>query len=195
MKYSVLIFSLIALFTFTWTNVQAQKKSQTFTVSYVINSPAADVWAVVGEDYGAIANSHPKIINSDYVGGTLAAGEGAERVCYFNESGSRYLHERQTNYDPENYSFRNQVFQAGKFPVDPEYTYADYKVEAVDENTSLFTFTMNYRTKPAFMGGLMKGSFKSLIEDYALAIEHHVNTGEVVNKDNFRAVKKQQARR
>ncbi|MEL7342871.1 MAG: hypothetical protein AAGM67_20470, partial [Bacteroidota bacterium] len=40
--------------------LQAQEKVQTFTVSHVIQAPADKVWAVVGEDYGAIANSHPK---------------------------------------------------------------------------------------------------------------------------------------
>lgn len=173
------------------TAIVAQKKTQTFTVSHIINAPADKVWAVVGEDYGAIARSHPKIIESNYVNGSLQAGEGAERVCYFNEKGTRFLKEKQVNYDPENYTFRNQVFQAGKFPVDPEYTYAIYKVEAIDEHTSRFTFNMHYRTKPAFMGGMMKGSFKKLIEDYALSIEHYVNTGEPVNKENFKTIKKQ----
>lgn len=171
--------------------VQAQKKVQTFTVTHIINAPADQVWAVVGEDYGAIANSHPKIVSSDYINGTLEAGEGAERVCHFNDSGSRYLHEKQVDYDPENYTFRNQVFQAGKFPVDPEYTYAVYKVEPIDAHTSRFTFDMTYRTKPAFMGGMMKGKFRKLIADYALSIEHHVNTGEAVNKENFREIRRQ----
>jgi len=54
---------------------------------------------------------------------------------------------------------------------------------------------MNYRTKPAFIGGMMKASFRKLIADYALAIEHHLKTGEAVNKDDFRAVKRQQTTR
>ena len=76
-------------------SVSAQKKVQTFTVSHVIKAPAEKVWAVVGEDYGAIAHSHPKIISSNYVGGTLKSGEGAERVCNFNKKGTRYLKEKQ----------------------------------------------------------------------------------------------------
>ena len=173
----------------------AQKKVQTFTISHIIDAPADGVWAIVGEDYGAIANSHPKIVKSDYVSGTLQAGEGAERVCYFNEKGTRYLKEKQVNFDPDNYTFKNQVFQAGKFPVDPEYTFAIYKVEPLGDNQSKFTFDMNYRTKPAFMGGLMKGNFKKLIRDYAIAIEHHIKTGVDVNKDNFKDIRKGYASR
>lgn len=171
--------------------LQAQEKVQKFTVSHVIQAPAAKVWAVVGEDYGAIANSHPKIISSDYINGSLQAGEGAQRVCNFNESGTKYLKETMVDYDPVNYTFRNQVFQAGKFPVDPEYTFAIYRVEPIDENSCRFTFDMTYRTTPAMMGAMMKSNFKKLIADYAVAVEHHVNTGESVNKDNFKEVKRE----
>lgn len=167
-----------------------QKNTQQFKVSHIINAPADRVWKVVGEDYGAIAYSHPKIISSEYINGTLMAGEGAERVCNFNEKGTRYLREKQTDYKPEEYTFKNQVFQAGRFPVHPEYTYAIYKIEPIDENTSRFIFEMTYRTKPAFLGWMAKGSFKKLVADYAIAIEHHVNTGEKVTKDNFRKIKK-----
>lgn len=183
-----LLFSLAVIgFSF----LHAQEKVQRFTVSHVIKAPADKVWAVVGEDYGAIANSHPKIVSSDYINGTLKAGEGAERVCNFNESGTKYLKEKQVNYDPENYTFTNQVYQAGKFPVDPEYTFAVYRVEPIDENSCRFVFDMTYRTIPAMMGGMMKNNFKSLVADYAVAVEHHVNTGENVNKDNFKQVKRQ----
>lgn len=130
-------------------------------------------------------------MSSNYISGSLKAGEGAERVCNFNEKGTQYLREKQVNYTPDEYTFKNQVFQAGKFPVDPAYTYAIYKVEPIDNNTSRFVFEMNYRTKPAFMGGMMKGSFKKLIADYAIAIDHHINAGENVNKDNFKKIKKE----
>ena len=44
------------------------KKVKTFTVSKELDLPADKVWAVVGEDYGSIALSHPAIIHSEYVG-------------------------------------------------------------------------------------------------------------------------------
>lgn len=190
MKSKILTGLIIAAMVLPIT-VLAQKKAQKFSVSNIINAPADKVWKVVGEDYGAIANSHPAIIKSDYINGSLKAGEGAERVCYFNEKGSKYLNEKQINYDPANYTFKNRVSQVGKMPMDPESTFAIYKVEPIDENTSRFTLSMEYRTKPAFMGAMAKGSFKKLMNDYAIAIEHHLQTGENVNKDNFKEIKKQ----
>ena len=145
----------------------------------------------MGDDYGAIANSHPRIVHSEYLNGSLKGGEGAERLCNFNDSGTQYLKEKMVNYDPANKTFINKVYQAGRFPVDPEYTQAVYKVEAIDENTSRFTFDMQYRTKPSFMGGMMRKNFESLIQDYGIAITHHLNTGEKVTKENFKQIKKE----
>ena len=66
-----------------------------------------------------------------------------------------------------------------------------YSVEKVDANTSTIKAHLMYRTKPAFMGGMVKGKFKALMEDYFLAIEHHIMTGENVYVENFKSIKKQ----
>ncbi|MEL6356129.1 MAG: SRPBCC family protein [Bacteroidota bacterium] len=195
-RFSILPLLLLSMATpLAAQKAKKQKKVQKFTVSHIINAPADKVWAVVGEDYGAIAKSHPKIIKSDYVDGSLQPGEGAQRICFFNEKGSKYVKEKQVNYDPENMTSRNQVYQVSNFPVDPELTFAIYKVEVVDANRSRFTFAMEYRTKPAFMGSLAKGSFKKLIADYAISIEHYVNTGEAVTKENFKQIRKAYAKK
>ena len=167
------------------------KKVRTFKVEKVLELPADKVWKVVGEDYGAIAHSHPKIIKSEYINGSMAAAEGAERICYFNDKGSQYLKEKMINLDEANMTFINTVYKAGKFPVDPEYTQAIYKVEDLGNGQSRLSFDMQFRTKPAMMGAMAKGKFKKLIEDYFIAIEHHVRTGEKVNQDNFKDIKKQ----
>ncbi len=168
----------------------AQKKVQSFTSESNINAPADKVWAVVGEDFGGIANSHPKIVSSNYIQGTLKSGEGAERLCNFNEKGTKYLKEKQVGFDAKNYTVKVQVFHTNGIPMEPEYTFAVYKVVPIDAGSCKFVMEMNYRTKPGFMGGIVKGKIKKTIADYALAIEYHVLTGENVNKDNFKALRK-----
>lgn len=175
--------------------VLGQKKVKELHLSKVLPVSAQEVWEVVAEDYGGVAYSHPKIIASDYINGSLKGEEGAERVCYFNDSQTQYLKERMVDFSPSEMSFTNQVFQAGKFPVDPDLTRAVYKVEDAGNGMSRITFDMQYRTKPAFMGGMMKGSFTKLIEDYFIAIEHHIKTGDKVTKDNFKEIKKRYAKR
>lgn len=182
--------TMMALFGFLAFGANAQKKVQSFQVSRVLPFPPEEVWAVVGEDYGSIAYSHPEIIESNYINGSLKAGEGAERVCYFNKKQTQFLKEKMVNYSPETMTFTNTVFQAGKFPVDPKLTKAIYSIKDLGNGTSEFSFDMSYRTKPGFMGPMAKGKFKKLIYDYCIALEHHIKTGEKVTKENFKKIKK-----
>ncbi|MEL6193312.1 MAG: SRPBCC family protein [Bacteroidota bacterium] len=172
------------------------KRYKTFTVERVIPAPAEKVWQFIAEDYGAIANSHPKIWYADYENGSLKGELGAQRRCDFNKKGTKVLHEKIVDWNPEKMQFTNRVLKAGGFPIDVDNTRAFYAVKEVDANKSVMSFTMQFRTKPAFMGGMAKGRFTKLIEDYLLAVEHHVTTGEVVNAKtgNFKEIKKQYSR-
>lgn len=197
MRNTILTFTALFAFLFvSFGQSQAagpEKKVQSFQNAKVLPFSVEQVWQVVALDYGAIAKSHPKIIKSEYTDGALAGGEGVERICYFNESGSQFLKEKMVDFDPANFQFTNTVYQAGKFPVDPEYTRAIYKVRPIDANSCELVFDMEFRTKPAMMGGMMKSNFQKLIDDYFIAVEHHLATGESVNKDNFKQIKKQYA--
>lgn len=193
MKYLSLVFAgiTLALVTMSFKPERIDgKKVKHLQIEKVLPFSAAKVWGVVGEDYGKIAHSHPKIIKSDYIGGALKGAEGAERACYFNEDGSRFLKEKIAKFDAENFTLVNTVYQAGRFPVDASRTVAIYKVTPIDENSCKLSFDMKFRTSPAWMGGMMKGSFKNLIGDYFIAIEHHIKTGEEVTQENFKEIKK-----
>ncbi|MEO1262293.1 MAG: SRPBCC family protein [Bacteroidota bacterium] len=182
---------LMAMFVmWSMSTLLGQKKVKTFTVDRIIQAPAENVWKVVGEDFGAIANSHPLIVSSTYLNGSLKGGEGAERQCNMNAKGTKYVREKQINYDPDNYTFKAKVYHVGKLPLDPDHNFAVYRVEPIDENTSRLIFNMTLRTKPAFMGGMAKNKFKKTIADYLLAVDHHVRTGETVNRNNFKEIKK-----
>ena len=176
------------------TTLLAQKTDKnviTFSVERHIAAPAQSVWKVVGEDFGAIANSHPKIVTSQYNQGHITGGENVSRTCNFNEKGTKYVHEKQIDFDAENYYFKVLIYQSGGIPLDTDYSYGIYQVVPVDENSCKLVMKMGLRTKPAFLGGLAKGQFKKDIADYLLAVEHHVLTGVNINKDNFKTIKKQ----
>lgn len=183
--------TVLAIFTLMSMSILAQeKKVHIFTIEKTITASTDSVWAVVGEDFGAIANSHPKIVSSNYINGSLKAEEGTERVCNFNEKGTKFTHEKIVEYNPKNYTMKVKVFNAEGVPMNTDYSYATYAVIPIDETSCKVVFTMEYRTKPAFLGGMAKGGFKKTIFDYLLAIEHNVLTGESVTKDNFKAIKK-----
>ena len=101
------------------------------------------------------------------------------------------MHEKQVSYDPANMTFTAQIFHVEKLPLDPSQSFAVYKVVPIDDNSCKFVMSMTYQTDPKFMGKLAKGNFKKKLADYLLAVEHHAATGENVNKDNFKQIKKQ----
>ena len=177
------IFSLISVLGFS------QKKTQSFTVERIINAPAAAVWKVVGVNYGDVADSHPGLVASEYVGDQHEGGEGCVRICYLNEEKTKYTQEKQLNFDTTNYTFTVQISHVEKIPLDADNSTAVYKVVPVDAKSSKIIIEMNLRTNPAFMGALAKGKFRKNIEDYAIAIQHNVLTGEKVNQENFKKIK------
>jgi len=102
MNHTIGIIMMALLATSVAQTQSKQKKTQHFVISKTFPFTAEKVWSVVGEDYGAIAHSHPAILHSEYVNGNLQAGEGAERVCYFNEKKTQFLKEKMVDYDSVN---------------------------------------------------------------------------------------------
>lgn len=166
------------------------KKTIEVHASAVLPFDSATVWQAVAQDYGRIADSHPRIVKSEYRHGSLQGELGAERTCWFNESGSQLLHEQVVGWDDEAMRMENRVLEAARFPIDPDNSLGVYTVEDLGDGTSRFNVDFTFRTKPAMMGGMMKSQFERLMADYFVALEHHLETGEVVNKDNFKAIAK-----
>ncbi len=188
------ISTLMAVWAFMPLNSWGQamdKKYATMEVSRELPVEAARVWQAVAEDYGEIANSHPKIWYSGYEAGSLKGELGAQRRCDFNEKGSRVLHEQIVGFDVANMTMTNRVLEAAGFPLDPENAQAIYSVEELGEGKSKVSILFHFRTKPSFLGPMMKGQFKGLLNDYLIALEHYLSTGEVVNAktDNFQTIK------
>ena len=166
------------------------KKYKEIDVERVMPFPADKVWAAVAKDYGNIAASHPRIIKSAYEAGSLKGELGAKRMCAFNDKGTQILHEEIVNWDEKNMTFVNRIIDAQKFPLDTDNTRAIYKVTPIDANSSKLSMHMEYRTSPAFMTGMMKGSFEKLLNDYMIAVEHNIKTGEAVTRENFKDIRK-----
>lgn len=166
------------------------KKTRSFQVSRELPFSAEQVWGFVADDYGSVGNAHPKIIKSNYIAGSVKGEEGAQRACFFNEKQTQFLKEEIVDWNPAQGYFVNRVIEAKKFPIDVENTQARYTITSLGPNRSKITIKMNFRTKPAMMGGVAKSQFKNLISDYFIAIEHHLKTGEQVTASNFKEVKK-----
>ena len=187
---TIIKFSVYMLVMSLGVTALAQKKVQTIEVEHVINAPAEKVWKVIAEDFDKISNSHPKLVSSGFLNGAQETEVGCSRVCNYNDKGSKFLKETVTYLDNDSMTLGIDIFEVEGLPINPEYSTAVQKIVPIDDNSSKMIMTVNYRTKPSFLGGLAKGGFKKGIRDYGIAIEHHVNTGETVTKENFKFAKK-----
>ncbi len=183
---SIFAFSFLALgLSFFAQSVQAQermsKKYITIVAERVINAPAAKVWETMVLDYGRISNFSPFIYTSDYQNGSLKGEVGAERKCHFNESGSRFAHEKILAIDSENMIMQNAVIEAGKLPMDTQNSQAFYRVKDNGDGTSTASYEFQFRAKPAFMTKLMRSSFQKQLDETLMGLDHYVTTGEIVN--------------
>ncbi|MEL6191924.1 MAG: SRPBCC family protein [Bacteroidota bacterium] len=169
------------------------KPYKTLKVSRLIKAPAERVWQAMVKDYGEISNFSPYIFASNYEAGSLEGVEGAQRRCYFNEKSTRWSHETIKYIDEENMKMKNILLGAEKFPLDIDNSYAIYSVKDNGDGTSTAGYEFNFRTKPAFMGGLFKNQFKKTLEGTLVGLDHYVTTGEIVNatSGNWKEIKKQ----
>lgn len=168
------------------------KKYRTLNVETKINASAERVWQAMVLDYGEIANFSPYIYASNYISGSLKGEKGAQRKCSFNEKGSRWTHERIVDIDNSAMVMRNIVIDAEKFPLDMDNSQAFYRVKDNGDGTSTASYEFQFRTKPAFMGAIAKGSFRKTLAGTLVGLKHYVETGEKVNAENgkYKEVKK-----
>jgi hypothetical protein len=162
----------------------------TLKIQKQFDIPADKIWKVVAEEYSTISNSHPTIVDSHFLNGHTEVKEGAERFCAFDDNGKQYLKERIIKFNPEKRTFTNAAYEAGKFPLDTSKTQGTFTVDEIDKNRSKVTFLMEYQTKPAFMGALVKGQFKKLLKDYFVSIEHYARTGESITLENYKEIRR-----
>lgn len=180
--YQPILFSLIALFSFS-TSLSAQSMGKDYrkmTITRTINAPAERVWEALVGDYGEISNFSPFIYTSNYESGSLKGKLGAERKCSFNAKGSRWTKERIAELDNENMRMKNIIIDAAKFPLNLDNSFATYFVRDNGNGTSTAGYEFNFRTQPAFMGGMVTGSFKSSLNETLIGLDHYLQTQEHV---------------
>lgn len=168
-------------------NVTAQsmsKKFRTVKVETKINAPASKVWKAMVLDYGAISNFSPYIYSSEYINGSLKGEVGATRKCNFDTKGKQWSHERIASLDNENMIMKNWLFDGAKLPMNFDNSQAIYRVKDNGDGTCTASYEFQFRTKPSFMGALIKGSFKKQMSGTLIGLRHYVETGEKVTPMN-----------
>ena len=166
------------------------KKVQSYSTSVIIKLPAEKVWKLISKDYGSVQNYADQVHKSEYLEGYNEGGENCERICYLNAEKTTYYKEKMVQVNDENMSYTNIMTEVGKLPIIPGVSKTVFAVKPSSNTTCALIAHSEYRTKPAMMGAIFKGKFKSTMNDYLISVAHHAKTGEVVTKTNFKQIKK-----
>ena len=175
-----LLLFLLILFTAGLMGQSMDKKYRTIAIERQIEAPAERVWEALVADYGEISNFSPFIYTSNYLQGSLKGEVGARRKCAFNAKGTQWTHEEIREIDADRMLMKNVVIDAQKFPLDTDNSYATYHVRDNGDGTSTAGYTFHFRTKPAFLGLIARGSFKKSLNETLIGLEHYLETGEHV---------------
>lgn len=158
------------------------KKS--FELSVIANEGLDKVWETLFIRFGSISNFNPNVEGSHFVSGS--AGEvGCERVCNFDSKS--FVRERIVKVESLK-SFSVDIMD-GNMPMLDEMR-VTFELNPITNKQTKIDFFAEYKTKPAFMGSLIKIMFKKKLADTLIGLKYHLETGENVSKKTFKSVYK-----
>ena len=152
------------------------------STSIKINATKKAIWEVLFDQFGDVNNFNPPIEGSKFTKGN--SGElGCERMCTLDAKNTVY--ERISRVE-QGKNFDIDIFEGGLPMMDKMIGRIDLYL--ISENQTEVKFTMNFTTKPAFIGGLMKGKMIKLFGKMVIGLKYHLETGGLVTKENIKGI-------
>ena len=187
MKNAVSVAILLLAFT---TSTLAQKGFEV-QKEITINVPASELWDMVGPGFEDVHVWASSVNHSEGSGSPEFSGATcSERTCKVNLGGFDQISEKLYKYDEATMNLAYEVNSG--MPKFVTRAANDWKVVAIDENTSKLVMNAEFETK-GFMGGLMRGMMKSkmnrTLEDILNDAKIYAETGRV-SKLKAKKVKK-----
>lgn len=152
--------------------------------SISIHASKEDVWDTVFNKFGHVNDFNPLIEGSHFLNGDNGF-VGCERQCAIDSK--TIVQERITRAEA-GLNFDIEIFEGG-LPMMDKMTARFDLVELGKDKTEVL-FTMRYSTKPTFMGGLMKGKMSKFFMKLLIGLKYHLETGELVTKDNIKEIER-----
>ncbi|MBI3125116.1 MAG: SRPBCC family protein [Ignavibacteriales bacterium] len=158
------------------------KKYRRIQTEIIINTSREKVWEVLYTRFGETYLYNPNLEGSHFVSGTK--GEvGCERQCNFDAKTK--VVEKIVNAK-ELKSFSIDIV-GGNMPF-VDKGLVDVELFNVGVNQTKILFTMNFNTKPAFMGLMMKSMMRAKLADVLIGLKYYLETGKAVSKNTYKPI-------
>lgn len=151
-------------------------KLKEVTYQVKVDATPEQVWAVLAQ-YGNVASFHSVVAESSSVtGSTNEVSMGCERSCTIYDGKRRIdVKERVMEIEHGKY-YRYEVYEWVNFPL--KKMYVGFGVKKDEDGNTILYQVQNYRLKPGFLTGMMKGKLKRQAREVLIICKHYIETGE-----------------
>jgi len=141
-----------------------------------VDETPEQVWAVLAQ-YGNVASFHTGIAESSQIeGSNNEVSMGSERSCTIYDGKRKIdIKERVTEIEHGKY-YRYEVYDWVNFPLKKMFN--GFGVKQDENGNTILYQVQNYRLKPGFLTGIMKGKLKKGARETLIFYKHFMETGE-----------------
>ena len=146
------------------------------TTQVIIDASPHKAWEALSQ-YGNVSSFHAGIDLSVHgKNNSDEASLGVERTCTIKD-GKReiILVERIIEYE-EGQFYRYEVFEWKNFPL--KVMFFAFAIKSDKDKNTILSITQNYRLKPGFITGIMKGKIKKQQREILMGYKNYIETGE-----------------
>lgn len=145
------------------------------TTQIKIDSTPESVWNALSK-YGNVSTFHAGVeLSVPGKNSSDAACLGAERTCTILDGKREVtLVERITEFE-EGRFYRYEVFDWKNFPL--KVMFFAFEIKNGKNGNTILSLTQNYRLKPGFITGLMKGRIKKQQREILMGYKNYIETG------------------
>ncbi|MBI3124037.1 MAG: SRPBCC family protein [Ignavibacteriales bacterium] len=160
------------------------KKQRKIKTEVYINASKEQVWEILFTRFGETHLYNPNLESSHFVSSNK--GEvGCERQCDFDPK-TRVVERITKSVELKSFSID---IVGGNMPF-METGLVEVELKSINSNQTKVNFTMNFVSKPAFMGLMMKGMMKKKLTDVLIGLKYYLETGNTVSKKTYGPVYK-----
>ena len=151
-------------------------KLQSVAYEVPVSVTTQQAWKVL-TDFGNAGSFHSQLESSKSLNGTSPRAElGCERECIIPDGKKKIMVRERIIELVEGQYYTYEVYEWKNFPINTFYVTFGVKT---DEDGKTIVYQRNdYRLKPGFLTGMMKGKLRNGAREGVLAYKHYMENGE-----------------
>lgn len=152
------------------------KKLKRVGYEVVVEVSPEKAWEVLSS-YGDAGSFHSQLESSKSLNGSpTKAALGCDRECIIPDGKKKILVREKIIKYVEGQYYTYNVYEWENFPINT--FLVTFGVKTNEKGQTVIYQSNDYRLKPGFLSGIMKGKLKNGSRDGVLAYKHYMETGE-----------------